>query len=228
MRPNKRKFLAATLVALALQAAADGPTDYAPWTVPLYNGDPAQTHRAPARAAPASPVPEARDLWTRALACWPLEKVMDLTVSLEGRARNVRGSDFENQNRAWVGVVAKIPLYNGGDVERERQREFMRRTKAAESVGALLLALTDVERVDRQAALTRALERRAQERVRLGVAETGEQVAYLEKAAALESDRLRHESAVQRARLELLSLCVPERIDALDDFIRPYVDRRRR
>jgi hypothetical protein len=124
--------------------------------------------------------------------------------------------------------VARVPLYNGADVERERQREFQRRIKAAEAVGLLMTAITDVERVDRQAGLMRALERRAQERVRLGVADTSEQVAYLEKTAALESDRLKYDAAAQRARLELLALCAPGRVDQLDDFVRPFIEKRRR
>lgn len=235
MQQSRHKAAAAALALLLCTGCARSETpeaapatDAAPWTVPLYTGDPKQTHHAPQAPPTPGPVPDARELWTRALECWPIEKVIDANVSIEGRLRNIRGTDYENQSRAWVGLVAKIPLYAGADVERERHREFQRRTKAAEAVGALLTALTDVERVDRQAELLRALERRAQERVRLGVGETGEQVAYLEKTAGLESERLKYGASVQRARLELLSLCAPGRVDSLDDFVMPYIERRRR
>jgi hypothetical protein len=236
VRASRLKFFALVCVAMLASSganadAADTAPEVAPWTVPLYSGDPKQTHRAKPAPAAAGPVPDARELWTRALECWPIEKVIDATVSLEGRVRNVRGPELENQtrdSRAWVGIVARVPLYNGADVERERQREFQRRIKAAEAVGLLMTAITDVERVDRQAGLMRALERRAQERVRLGVADTSEQVAYLEKTAALESDRLKYDAAAQRARLELLALCAPGRVDQLDDFVRPFIEKRRR
>ena len=224
----------ATALTLTKTLAESTPTaESRPWAVPLFSGDDQQTHHAPAKPKPPGPVPEARDLWDRALTCWPVGSLMNAEVSLEGRARNVRGSDFDGTtitqgSRSWVGIVAKIPLWNGAEVERERQREFQRRTKAAEAVGAMLTALTDGERVKRETELVRALERRSQERVRLGVVETSEQVRYLEKVAALESESLKYGASVQRARLDLLALCSAERVEELDQFIRPFIDRRRR
>lgn len=156
--------------------------------------------------------------------CWPIEKVMDAELSVEGRVRNVRGTELDMTSRAWVGLVAKIPLYNGADVERERQREFQRRQTVAEAVGRLHVALSDIDRVVRQADITKALERRARERVRLGVAETAEQVGYFERVAALESERLKSLASAQQARLSLLAMCAPGRMQELDGFIRPYLE----
>lgn len=249
MRRNRRNA-AALALCLALTGCARGDESAAeltltktlaepapagegrPWAVPLFSGDEKQTHHAPPKPKPPGPVPEARDLWDRALSCWPVGSIMNAEISLEGRARSVRGSEFDGStitqgSRSWVGIVAKIPLYNGAEVERERQREFQRRTKAAEAVGAMLTALTDGERVRREAELVRALERRSQERVRLGVVETSEQVRYLEKVAALESEGLKYGASAQRARLDLLALCSAERVEELDQFIRPFIDWRR-
>ena len=250
MRQSKRNA-AALALCLALSGCARGDESAAalkssktmaepaqagegrPWAAPLFSGDEKQTHIAPQKPRAPGPVPEARDLWNRALECWPVGSIMNAEINLEGHARSVAGSDFNGStitqgSRTWVGIVAKIPLYNGAEVDRERQREFARRTKAAEAVGAMLTALTDGERVRREADLVRALERRSQERVRLGVAETAEQVRYLEKSAALESEAAKYGASAQRARLDLLALCSAERVDQLDEFIRPFIDGGRR
>lgn len=200
-----------------------------PWALPIYSGDATQTHMAPDAPKPARPVPDARELWDRALGCWPVGSLMNAEVLLEGRVRTQPSAEFDGATittgaRSSVGVLVRVPLYSGAEVDRERQREFMRRTKAAEAVGALLTALTDGERVRREIELMKALERRAQQRVRLGVVETSEQVRYLEKVASLESEKARYGASTQRARLDLLALCAAERVNALDGFILPYIE----
>lgn len=113
------------------------------------------------------------------------------------------------------------------DAMRVVDREFQRRTKAAEAVGALLTALTDVERVDRQAELLRALEQSTRARKARRWRNWGA-AGLPGKRQGWNQSGLGHGASVQRARLELLSLCAPGRVNSLDDFVMPYIDRRRR
>ncbi|GAB2882769.1 hypothetical protein GCM10027277_59390 [Pseudoduganella ginsengisoli] len=83
--------------------------------------------------------------------------------------------------------MARIPLISASELDKERNREAERRGKIAEAVGSLVAARAERVMQTRQLSLLQALEKRAQERVRIGVAETSEQVHYLEQVAALET-----------------------------------------
>jgi hypothetical protein len=75
----------------------------------------------------------------------------------------------------------------------------------------------------------RSLERRSQERVKLGLTETAEQVTYLEKVATVEGALLKQRGDLQKARLELIGHCATSQADDLDRHIMqfmPAADRR--
>lgn len=82
--------------------------------------------------------------------------------------------------------MARIPLVSATELDKERNREAERHGRVADAVGELVGAFAEHAMTARQLALSRALEKRAQERVRAGVADTAEQVHYLEQVAALE------------------------------------------
>ena len=85
-------------------------------------------------------------------------------------------------------------------------------------VGALTQALAEWGVASRKLALFRALEKRAQERVAVGVAETGEQVQYLKEVADLEGRLNESRAKVVEARMTFIGLCAEgapvERVDA--------------
>ena len=160
---------------------------------------------------------------------------MRAEVTLEGRLRTDRNTYLDENNtmrsgaRAGVAVVARIPLYSAMELDREREREYQRRTKLADSVGAFVALLAERQKHLRQLELMRALERRSQERVKLGVTETAEQVTYLEKVATVEGALLKQRGDLQKARLELIGHCAPTQADDLDRHIMqfmPAADRR--
>jgi hypothetical protein len=125
--------------------------------------------------------------------------------------------------RASVALVARVPLYSAAEVDREREREYMRRGKVADAVGALVSSLADRVRLQRELDMTRALEQRAQQRVFIGVAETSEQVKYLEKVADVDGQLLRQKGLIEKARLDLLGLCYESEVDRVDEFIGGFI-----
>ncbi len=202
-----------------------------PFELPTYAGDKPSIH-APDKPPKPGPIPDARDLYDRALHCWPAQTYMRAEVFVEGRARTESGSYLDSSGsvttsgRTSAALVARIPLYSAAELDREREREFARRTKIADAVGELVASLADRHRMRRELEITRALERRSQERIRIGVAETAEQVRYLEKVASLESELLKQHGAIQKARLVLVGHCTAQAGDVLDRHLVQYIGSR--
>lgn len=197
-----------------------------PFLLPTYSGESPSIH-PPEKPPTPAPAPDARDLYERALACWPVRSLFRGEVTLEGRVRNDRSLYLDESSglssgssRASAALVARIPLYSAIELDREREREWARRVRVAESAGQFVSVLAERDKLRRQLDLLRALERRSQERVRAGVAETAEQVGFLEKVAAAEGEIVRLSGALQKARIELLGNCHELQADALDAHIK--------
>ena len=154
---------------------------------------------------------------------------MRAEVSVEGRVRSDPGSYVDTSgsisggSRAGVALVARVPLYSAAEMDREREREYARRVKVADAVGAFVTALAEREKNHRELQLMRALERRSQERVKIGVAETAEQVRYLEKVATIEGELLKLNGQIQTARLELIGHCSAPTADGLDRHLVQFI-----
>lgn len=196
-----------------------------PFLLPTYSGDSPSFH-APDKPPAAGPAPDARDLYERALACWPVRSLFRGEVTLEGRLRNERGLYLDDHSgvssggsRASAALVARLPLYSAIELDREREREWSRRVRVAESAGQFVSVLAERDKLRRQLDLLRALERRSQERVKAGVAETAEQVGFMEKVAGAEGEIVRLSGLLQKARIELLGNCHEQQADGLDAHI---------
>lgn len=223
---------AAVIAAMPQHATAQDAAEEAkkPFELPTYQGTKPSWH-APMQPAKPGTLPDARDLYERTLRCWPVPTVFRAEVTLEGRARTDRASYMDDagsmrgSSRASVAVVARVPLYSALELDREREREYMRRTKLADAVGAFVALLAERDKHRRALDLMRSLERRAQERVKIGVAETAEQVAYLEKVAALEGTLLHQRGLLEKSRLELIGHCSPSQADDVDRYIGQFMPR---
>lgn len=208
------------------KAAAEG--EKKAWELPTFTGE-KPTHFAPQKPAVAGELPDPRKLYDTALECWPAPSFFKAEVGVEGRLRSDRVNYLDENgtqsgaSRAAVALVARIPLYSAMDLDREREREYMRRVKVADAVGVFYTALTDRERARRQLALMRAMERRAQERVKIGVTETAEQVTYMEKVAVIEGDLLKLRGQIEKSRLELIGHCSAKAGNELDRILVEYI-----
>ena len=228
MRPARyRPALLAVLWPLAAMAQ-DAKTDKHVHELPTFTGEKPSYH-APEKPPKPGQLPDSRDLYERALACWPVPSFMRAEVTLEGRLRSDRTTYLDetgsarSAGRAGVGVVARLPLYSALELDREREREYMRRTKLADAVGNFVSLLATRQKHVRELELMRALERRSQERVKSGLTETAEQVGYMEKVAALEGALLMQSGQLQKARLELIGHCSPTQADDVDRHILQFM-----
>lgn len=226
--------LRVSLSAFMLAACAWAHAEEAkPFELPTYAGD-KPSHNAPPLPDKPGPIPDARELYERALNCWPAASFLRAEVGLEGRLQNERttyldttSGTVQGTGRAGVALVARIPLYSAIELDREREREYTRRTKLADSTGTFIQAVSDRQKARRELSLMRALERRAQERIRVGVAETAEQVKYLEKVAQLEGELIKLGGQLQKSRLELIGHCDPGRANDVDAYLMTYIDGRK-
>ncbi len=230
MHPNKVKaalFCVLSVWCFALLAKDPEPV---PWLLPTFKGDKVPLQVKPVRPAPQ--LPDSRELFSMALNCWPAPSHFRAEMNLESRINSMRSTYIDDSGmlsgggRASVALVARVPLYSAAEVDREREREFQRRSKAAEAVGALVSSLADRARLHRELDMSRALEQRAQQRVFIGVAETAEQVKYLEKVAELDGQLLRQRGLIEKARLDLLGLCGDRQAQQLDEFISEYINQK--
>lgn len=225
----KRSVALLAMLTLSSMAVAEEADKKRQFELPTYSGE-KPSHYPPEKPGKPGQLPDSRELYERVLACWPAPSYMRAEVSLIGRFRNDQSSfldetgNISNASRASVGLLARIPLYSASEMDREREREYMRRVKVADSVGAFLSVLAERQKNRRELELMRALERRSQERVKIGVAETGEQVRYLEKVAGLEGTLLQQRGQIEKSRLELIGHCSAATADGIDRHLRQFID----
>ncbi len=194
---------------------------------PVCASEPVQ-HALPEFVLKAPALPDARELYERTLACWPSASHFRVELSLEHQLgqRAELSPDPQALPMAWgssTSLVARLPLYSAIELDRARERESSRRHRAAEAVGHWLTQLADRQRIRQELDLMKTMERRARQRVLLGIVDSNEQVKYLERVADLEGHWLRHHGQIERSRLELLGFCAHDRADGLDRWLRRYM-----
>lgn len=164
------------------------------------------------------PAIKARALYQAAQDCYPAESLFRPELSLKARASTSRALQFTDVgavstgSRGSVDLVLTIPLWSAAELERDREKEYVRRVKASENVGSLIQAEANIAVKERALVLARALEKRARARVAEGVADTGEQVAQLEKVVTLEADLITSRAEIEKAKLALEANCVDGRV----------------
>lgn len=203
MQTSKAKlFGLALLVPLAALAA--------PWVLPTLDGEAGIVTPGPAKPKPA-PI-DARAVWEAAQACWPSRSFFKVDVRAEARGgsrytTSALDGTLSSTDRVSGAIVVSMPLYSGIELERERDREYKRRVDAAKIVGELVETTTKVHTLERELDLLRAIERRAQERVKHGVAETMEQLAALKAVAETEGKLTEQQAKTIAAKLAVEATC---------------------
>ncbi len=185
-------------------------------------------HALPEFQTPPLHLPPSRDLYQRTLDCWPSASHFRAELSVEGRLSPRSNTWIDSGGQLTSGapvsasLVARLPLYSATELDREREREWMRRRRAAEAVGQLMTHLADRQRLRQEWTLMKALEKRARLRVISGIVDSSEQVRYMERVADLEGQLLRQIGHIERSRLELLGFCDQAHADALDAHLRTF------
>ena len=238
VRPSRVKAASAVLMALAaivMPIPGSGGDDAAkpPLMVPLFDGDEQRTHQPPSGALQRPALPNYRRLYDMVVACWPAPSWFrgDLYLEARGstRTRNNSATTFDattgsvsSHGDRYVALVARIPLLSATELDRERHREAERHGRVANAVGELVSAFAERIMSLRQLALVQALEKRSQERVRMGVAETAEQVRYLEQVSALEGKIQTLQASEIKAKLHIVAMCDELKMGRIDDYLEDF------
>jgi hypothetical protein len=190
-----------------------------PYRLPKFQGG--ADHYTQIPPLVPSPGVDVDALYRSVIDCYPEPSKFRLDVDLETSYRDRTTYDLTGAavGQHYVGIVARMPLYSATELNREREREYRRRTDTAKTVGALVKALADRDTAIRQLGLYSSLEARAQVRVAQGVAETGEQVKYLEKVAAAHEAQISAETALIEHRLALVAQCADDTASQLNAYL---------
>lgn len=195
------------------------PPNIPPYQIPTFEGG-APDFKAPVPSMVPAPKVNADGIFKMIVSCYPKRTLWQLEH--KDGARQAKGKDittFDESKlaRHYVGIVTRMPLYSASELDREREREYHRRTETAKQIAQLLQSLADRQRAQRELGLYSSLEARSQLRVAKGVAETPEQVGYLEKVVKAQSNLEEANAKILSARLTLAGQCregVAEQVNA--------------
>lgn len=216
-----RWFLVLVLAAVCSACSAEPDEKPTPHRLPLFDGQP-RSHLITSQPLQIDPGPDAEELFARVMQCYPSPSLFRAELHAEARSGRVVQSDGSLSSGPGASVILRVPLWSALELDRERERESARRQKAAGSVGVYIGALVEWRLAGRELELLRSIERRAQERVALGVAETAEQIAAVERVAALERERVQHLAKITQARLEMLGLCSSDKAEGLQTYMKRF------
>lgn len=211
------------------------------YEIPTFEGKKEDTKEQPKGELKLSPAPNARELFKMVLDCWPEKSLFRGELNLETRITQrtvdsvsaaqttfdpVSGTYVTQSGTGdkFVGLVFRIPLYSAVELDREREREVGRRTTVATTVGEYIQALADYEMAGRELQLMKALEKRSQQRVGLGVADTSEQVGFLEKVAAVDRTMYGHKAKLIKTRVVLGGMCADDKAWIIDEYLKRFKD----
>lgn len=124
------------------------------------------------------------------------------------------------RNPNYVGIVASMPLYSGRELDREKEREYMRRKDTAKAVADFVTAIAGRNHAVRELALYRSLEARSAVRVKEGIIEATEQVGYLEKVASSQEKLINEEAKIMESRLLLSGMCDPANAKTIGGWLK--------
>lgn len=202
------------------EGEAEKPPEIQTYQLPTLAGDGVDYHAKPAPLAKAPALnPEA--VYQTVLRCYPEKSHFAIDIALRA---SVLSSDVLDETdlssglgKSYVGIVANMPLYSSQELNREREREYVRRKDTAKAVADFIASIASRNQAMRELALYRSLEARSAIRVQTGIIEASEQVGYLEKVATAQDKLVTDETKIMENRLLLAGMCDPlnaERIGA--------------
>jgi hypothetical protein len=200
----------------------EDPPAQKPYKLPRFDNHYEEDHYTPIAPIKIAPYINAEQLFNTINNCYPEVSKFSLDVSLEANYKNRASFDTNGANigRHYIGIVARMPLYSATELNREREREHMRRAQTAALIGSFMTNLAKRNHSVRELGLYSSLEARAQIRVLQGVTDTGEQVKYLEKVADAQRNLITAEALLIRYRLEMVAMCQNGKAGAISRYIK--------
>ena len=212
-----------------------------PYLLPTFDGDATKSKDPPVGEYKLAPLPNARELFDMVRSCWPekswlraelsadarvTRRISDSTSSASTSFDPISGQYTTNigSGEKFIGLTFRIPLFSAMELDKEREREIVRRGKIADGVGEFITALAEMQMAERELLLMKSLEKRSQERVTMGVAETKEQVTYLEKVAAIDRSLVNQKARLIKSRVQLQGMCEENKAWLIDEYLKRFKD----
>ena len=197
--------------------------DFKPYRLPTMEGN-ERSYQDNLPPLVKAPTIDPDGVFNSVMDCYPSPSNFNIDVELRGQLRSEAGGDdlFESTDIGsnYVGIVARMPLYSYTELDRERDREYHRRTTTAAAVSKFVSAVATRNHAIRELALHRSLEARAAVRVARGIVGASEQVSYLEKVADGQRALIKAEADIMESRLTMAALCDPEKQDVMSHYLR--------
>ena len=194
------------------------------YKLPTMAGDDLPFRDKPAALVKATPI-DADAIYQYVLDCYPETSKWKLDVNLRGQLSTL-GTDFLASDAGntelgsnYVAIVANMPLYSSTEINREKEREHLRRQDVATTVSSFMTAIASRNHSIRELALYRSLEARSALRVQQGIVDASEQVKYLEKVAGSQESLLTHHTKITETRLKLASFCDARNATAINQWL---------
>ena len=115
-----------------------------------------------------------------ALKCMYDKEWLDLDVDIQSGVSN-RDRGFGQYQDTFAGLVVRVPLYSGKELDRERNRTLDRKKDIIDDARKIMESVEQIINGRKMLGMYKILEKRSQKRVMSGVIGLEEQVAILEK-----------------------------------------------
>ncbi|MBE0506967.1 MAG: hypothetical protein IBX50_09655 [Marinospirillum sp.] len=194
-----------------------------PYELPRFDEQTQGDHHTQIPPLQSAPYVDGDLIFKSVTNCYPEPSKFRLELELEGRYGNRGYYDPTGQTDLggyYAGIVARMPLYSATELNREREREYMRRTATAETIGQLMAALAQRNHAVRELGLYSSLEARSQVRVAQGVVGVDEQVQHLTKVAQAQQALIMAETALVQHRLILVGQCDDRHAQTVNGYLK--------
>ena len=197
------------------------PPEQKPFELPRLYSD--ETHyNTPSDPLKKAPEINPDEVYLTVMNCFPAKSTFNAELNLvAGYKQNIDSwnDDYPEIADHYVGIVGKIPLYSSNERSRQREREYQRRNITAQHVAGFISAIAARNQSWREIGLYRSLEARAQARVKNGIAETTEQVLFLEKLTTAHANLITNKSKIIEFRLALSGLCENSKRENINNWL---------
>jgi hypothetical protein len=206
--------------------AAEQPPPVKPYKIPTLSGDDLDFKAKPPPLVKAPKI-DADAVYQYVLDCYPEASKWNLDVNLRAQIASTpesilssEGTSTTELGDSYLAIVASLPLYSSKELNREKERESLRRQNVATIVADFIAAIASRNHAIRESALYRGLETRSALRVQQGISEAKEQMSYLEKVAASRESLIKQEAKIMESRLKLAGMCDPVNEKAINAWLK--------
>jgi hypothetical protein len=193
-----------------------------PFEVPRLHGQ-SESFKNPVNPLGSAPLIDTDSIYYAALNCYPEQSTFKISVNLvagyKANTDQFEEDDWPDITDHYIGIVAKMPLYDTTDRSRSRDREYNRRVKTASHVAGFAQALANRNYAYREVGIYLAMEARAQARVSQGIVGVDEQIKYLEKTAGAQRNIIKTTAEATEHRLALVAMCDSEKSDLFNHYL---------